>query len=184
VHPHLYQIHPGQNCSEADQGDRQHSEAGSPGSQNRHHHQGVQHTALLPWERQRPQSGRCETNPEEGEAAVETSARAPKSSHVRLLHAWADNAEENQKSYNSSKFEKKEKSREKLQRQEKAPVTKFHNLLWQRVNIGDTSEGTYLDQDNQRCKGWVACYMDDLIVFSNSAEDHQKHLTRLLEVLS
>ena len=26
--------------------------------------------------------------------------------------------------------------------------------------------------------------MDDLIVFSNSAEDHQKHLYRLLEVLS
>jgi hypothetical protein len=26
--------------------------------------------------------------------------------------------------------------------------------------------------------------MDDLIVFSNSAEDHQKHLIRLLEVLS
>ena len=49
---------------------------------------------------------------------------------------------------------------------------KKHNLLWQRVNIGDTSEGTYLDQDNQRCKGWAACYMDDLIVFSNSAEDH------------
>ena len=61
---------------------------------------------------------------------------------------------------------------------------KKHNLLWQRVNIGDTSEGTYLDQDNQRCKGWAACYMDDLIVFSNSAEDHQKHLNRLLEVLS
>jgi hypothetical protein len=64
---------------------------------------------------------------------------------------------------------------------------KKHNLLWQRVNIGDmstTSEGTYLDQDNQRCKGWAACYMDDLIVFSNSAEDHQRHLTRLLEVLS
>ena len=61
---------------------------------------------------------------------------------------------------------------------------KKHNLLWQRVNIGDTSEGTYLDQDNQRCKGWAACYMDDLIVFSNSAEDHQKHLTILLEVLS
>ena len=61
---------------------------------------------------------------------------------------------------------------------------KKHNLLWQRVNIGDTSEGTYLDQDNQRCKGWAACYMDDLIVFSNSAEDHQKHLYRLLEVLS
>ena len=60
---------------------------------------------------------------------------------------------------------------------------KKHNLLWQRVNIGDTSEGTYLDQDNQRCKGWAACYMDDLIVFSNSAEDHQKHLTILLEVL-
>ena len=35
----------------------------------------------------------------------------------------------------------------------------------QRVNIGDTSEGTYLDKDNQRCKGWVACYMDDLIIF-------------------
>ena len=47
-----------------------------------------------------------------------------------------------------------------------------------------TSEGTYLDKDNQRCKGWAACYMDDLIVFSNSAEDHQKHLTILLEVLS
>jgi transposase InsO family protein len=61
---------------------------------------------------------------------------------------------------------------------------KKHNLLWQRVNIGDTSEGTYLDQDNQRCKGWAACYMDDLIVFSNSAEDHQKHLTVLLEILS
>ena len=61
---------------------------------------------------------------------------------------------------------------------------KKHNLLWQRVNIGDTSEGTYLDQDNQRCKGWAACYMDDLIVFSNSAEDHQKHLNRLLKVLS
>ena len=61
---------------------------------------------------------------------------------------------------------------------------KKHNLLWQRVNIGDKSEGTYLDRDNQRCKGWAACYMDDLIVFSNSAEDHQKHLTRLLEVLS
>ena len=61
---------------------------------------------------------------------------------------------------------------------------KKHNLLWQRVNIGDTSEGTYLDKDNQRCKGWAACYMDDLIVFSNSAEDHQTHLTRLLEVLS
>ena len=61
---------------------------------------------------------------------------------------------------------------------------KKHNCLWQRVNIGDTSEGTYLDQDNQRCKGWAACYMDDLIVFSNSAEDHQKHLIRLLEVLS
>ena len=26
--------------------------------------------------------------------------------------------------------------------------------------------------------------MDDLIIFSNSTEDHQKHLTRLLEVLS
>jgi hypothetical protein len=26
--------------------------------------------------------------------------------------------------------------------------------------------------------------MDDLVVFSNSAEDHQNHLTRLLEVLS
>jgi len=61
---------------------------------------------------------------------------------------------------------------------------KKHNLLWQRVNIGDTSEGTYLDKDNQRCKGWAACYMDDLIIFSNSAEDHQRHLTRLLEVLS
>ena len=61
---------------------------------------------------------------------------------------------------------------------------KKHNLLWQRVNIGDTSEGTYLDQDNQRCKGWAACYMDDLIIFSNSAEDHQKHLTILLEILS
>ena len=28
----------------------------------------------------------------------------------------------------------------------------------------DTSEGTYLDQDNQRCKGWAACYINDLIV--------------------
>jgi hypothetical protein len=26
--------------------------------------------------------------------------------------------------------------------------------------------------------------MDDLIIFSNSTEDHQRHLTRLLEVLS
>jgi hypothetical protein len=49
---------------------------------------------------------------------------------------------------------------------------KKHNLLWQRVNIGEPSEGTYLDKDNQRCKGWAACYMDDLIIFSNSAEDH------------
>ena len=54
---------------------------------------------------------------------------------------------------------------------------KKHNLLWQRVNIGDTyriiirtkvpmmipSEGTYLDQYDQQCKGWAACYMDDLI---------------------
>jgi hypothetical protein len=32
--------------------------------------------------------------------------------------------------------------------------------------------------------GQRAIVMDDLIIFSNSAEDHQKHLTRLLEVLS
>jgi hypothetical protein len=45
--------------------------------------------------------------------------------HVELLHAWAESADEGQKSYNSSKFQKKEKSRGKLQRQEKEPVSKF-----------------------------------------------------------
>ena len=45
--------------------------------------------------------------------------------HVELLHAWAESVDEGQKSYNSSKFQKKEKSRGKLQRQEKEPVSKF-----------------------------------------------------------
>jgi hypothetical protein len=62
-----------------------------------------------------------------GEAAAATShARAHTDlTHVERLHAWAENAEESQKTYNSSKFEKKEKSRGKLQRQEKEPVSKF-----------------------------------------------------------
>ena len=44
-------------------------------------------------------------------AAVASHARAHDLTHVELLHAWAENAEESQKSYNSSKFEKKGKSR-------------------------------------------------------------------------
>ena len=59
--------------------------------------------------------------------------------------------------------------------------TSYGNALISDIQI---SEGTYLEQDNQRCKGWAVCYLDDLIIFSNSAEDHQTHLTRLPEVLS
>ena len=55
--------------------------------------------------------------------------------------------------------------------------TSYGNALISDIQI---SEGTYLEQDNQRCKGWAVCYMEDLIIFSNSAEDHQTHLTRLL----
>eukprot|EP01050_Picozoa_sp_SAG11_P009394 SAG11_NODE_878_length_6760_cov_22.303558_3_plen_123_part_00 len=32
--------------------------------------------------------------------------------------------------------------------------------------------------------GYVAVYIDDLIVFSNSADDHKRHLLNLLDILS
>jgi hypothetical protein len=47
----------------------------------------------------------------EGESSRRTEKSERGSNRGNLLHAWEDNTSENQKSYNSSKFERKEKSR-------------------------------------------------------------------------
>ena len=44
--------------------------------------------------------------------------------------------------------------------------------------------GAYFDPDGNRCVGFACVYIDDIVVFSHSADQHKKHVERLLEVLS
>ena len=45
-------------------------------------------------------------------------------------------------------------------------------------------KGAYLDPDGNRCVGFACVYIDDIVVFSHSAEEHKRNVERLLEVLS
>ncbi len=59
-----------------------------------------------------------------------------------------------------------------------------HGILYRKVHETSDLSDTYIDEDGVRCRGFCGAYVDDLIVFSRSAEDHRRHLTTLFEVLS
>ena len=59
-----------------------------------------------------------------------------------------------------------------------------HGILYKKVHASSDLSDTYLDSDGVRCKGYIGVFIDDLIVFSSSADLHRKHLLSLFEVLS
>ena len=59
-----------------------------------------------------------------------------------------------------------------------------HGILYKKVHASSDLKDTYLDSDGVRCKGFVGVFIDDLIVFSSSADLHREHLLALFETLS
>ena len=59
-----------------------------------------------------------------------------------------------------------------------------HGILYRKVHETSDMTNTYVDEDGVRCRGFCGAYVDDLIVFSQTAQDHRAHLIKLLEALS
>jgi len=59
-----------------------------------------------------------------------------------------------------------------------------HGVLYRKVSATATGDDVYLDSDGMKCRGFTCIYLDDLVVFSKDANEHQQHLTRLFNVLS
>ena len=59
-----------------------------------------------------------------------------------------------------------------------------HGVLYRKVHLTSDLDGTYVDEDGVRCRGWCGAYLDDIIVFSKDANRHRQHLTGLFDVLS
>eukprot|EP01050_Picozoa_sp_SAG11_P026359 SAG11_NODE_6286_length_1344_cov_0.997590_2_plen_230_part_01 len=60
-----------------------------------------------------------------------------------------------------------------------------HGILYRQVHVGsDTIGEKYLDQEGNTYTGFATVYLDDVVIFSRLAEEHKRHLVKLLEVLS
>ena len=59
-----------------------------------------------------------------------------------------------------------------------------HGILYKKVHASSDLKDTYLDSDGVRCRGTVGVFIDDLVVFSGTAEGHRRDLVKLFEVLS
>ena len=44
-----------------------------------------------------------------------------------------------------------------------------HGVLYKKVHLTANLDGTYVDEDGVRCRGWCGAYLDDIIVFSKDA---------------
>ena len=59
-----------------------------------------------------------------------------------------------------------------------------HGVLYKKVHASSDLTDTYVDSDGVRCKGFVGVFIDDLIVFSEGADLHREHLSKLFRALS
>ena len=50
-----------------------------------------------------------------------------------------------------------------------------HGILYKKVHATSDLTDTWIDSDGVRCKGFVGVFIDDLIVFSGTADEHRKH---------
>ena len=56
--------------------------------------------------------------------------------------------------------------------------------MYRTVSSTATEEDVYIDSDGMKCRGFVCIYLDDVVVFSQDAQKHHRHLERLFDVLS
>ena len=59
-----------------------------------------------------------------------------------------------------------------------------HDVLYHKVHVSSDDKGTYTDSDGVKCKGFVAVYLDDLVIFSKDGPTHLMHLKTLFRALS